>query len=310
MIRCPPKCKLDFASGGFRGALLDQFLQRVERMLVVEANVESRARFTRDQVDGLVADIDRGEFEMRARKLGAALIERLALQRRDQCCQSTNWIVGALRIGDVTLLARDDQVAVERTAPANFDGVAEFILIAWLAQDAVIKALAVLSRPFQKLGRAIDRDAFLVAGDQKRNRAFWLAAMMVQVVENSRDRASNATLHVDRPAAIQLAVRHLARKWRMLPGFFVARRRHVGIAGKYKLRLFCAYAGVEIFDVFGAGLAERHAMHGETCGFQNALEKRERAAFRRRDPRAAQQIAGNGDRIGSNSRCAPSPTTN
>ncbi len=162
----------------------------------------------------------------------------------------------------------------------------------------MVEFFAVLGRPFQKFWCAIDRDAFLVTGNQKRDRAFWLAAMMVEMVEDGRNRAGDAALHVDRSAAVQLAVRHLAGKWRMLPRFLVAWRDHVGVARKHKIRLRGTNAGVQVLDVLCAGLAKRHAMHRETRGFQHAREKRECATFRRRDRGAAQQIAGNYNGIG------------
>ena len=82
--RLPLQRKFYFAAGRLGRALLDQFLQRVERVLVVEANVETRARLAGNEIDGLVADIDRGEFQMRGRELRAAGVERLGLQRGDQ----------------------------------------------------------------------------------------------------------------------------------------------------------------------------------------------------------------------------------
>jgi hypothetical protein len=162
---------------GFRGALFDQLFQRIERVLVVEADVKACAGFAGDQIDGLVADIDRREFKMRRCELCAALVKRLALQRCDKRNEAANRIFGALRIGDVPLFAADNQMAVERTATAHLDGIAHRLLIARLAQDAVIEFLAALGGPFQQLGRAIDRDAFFVAGNQKRDRALRLAAI-------------------------------------------------------------------------------------------------------------------------------------
>ena len=61
-----------------RHALLDQRPQRLLGVAVVEADVEFRAGLRRDDIAGGVADIDRGEFEVRCLELGAALIERLA----------------------------------------------------------------------------------------------------------------------------------------------------------------------------------------------------------------------------------------
>ena len=65
-----------------------------------------------------------------------------------------------------------DQRAVLRAAPADLDGVAQRFAVARLAQNAVIELFAVLRRPVEQLGRAVDGDALLVAGDQERDRAF------------------------------------------------------------------------------------------------------------------------------------------
>src|SRR5674476_1017514 len=98
----------------------------------------------------------------------------------------------------MALPAGHDQVAVERAAAADLDGVAEFRDIARLAQNAVVKFFAALGRPLQELGRAVDRDAFLVAGDQERERAFRLAVMVAEIIEHGGQRAGDAALHIDR----------------------------------------------------------------------------------------------------------------
>ena len=91
---------------------------------IVVADVETRACFAGNEIDGRIADIDRREFEIRRRELLAALVER-RLQRGDQRDQPADRIVGAIGIGDVALAAGDDQRAVERAAPSGLDGVAE-----------------------------------------------------------------------------------------------------------------------------------------------------------------------------------------
>ena len=57
--------------------------------------------------------------------LRAARLERLVHQRAHQLDQAAHRIVGAVRIGDVALLAGDDQHAVLRAAAAELDGVAQ-----------------------------------------------------------------------------------------------------------------------------------------------------------------------------------------
>ena len=87
-------------------------------------------------------------------------------------------------------------------------------------------------------------------------------------------------------------------KGRMLPGRFVARRHHVGVAGQHEIGLGGADAGVKIFNVVRAWLREGHAVHGEARRLQGRLQKRQRAAFRRRHRRTAHEIAGKGYGIG------------
>ena len=67
----------------------------------------------------------------------------------------------------MALAAGDDQGAVERAAPADLDGVAETLVAAGLADNAVVECLAARGRPLQQLDRAVDRNTLLVAGDQK-----------------------------------------------------------------------------------------------------------------------------------------------
>src|SRR5262245_50988876 len=135
-------------------------------MVVVKTDIETRPRLAGNQVDSLVADVDRSELQMRRSELRGALVKRLGLKSRDQRHQSADWIVGTLRIGDMALCPGDDQVPVERATATNLDRIAQRLLIAWLSQDAVVESFAAFDCPFQELRRAIDRDAFLVARDQ------------------------------------------------------------------------------------------------------------------------------------------------
>src|SRR6185312_4436820 len=145
------------------------------------------------------------------------MVERFGLDRLDQLHQPADRVFRALRISNMALLAGDDQMAIERAAPADLDGVAKFFLIAWLAEDAVVESLAALGGPGEKLRGAVDRDALLVAGDQERDRAFGLAAVGGEVIERSGDRAGDAAFHVHRPAPEQFGVVGFARERRMLP---------------------------------------------------------------------------------------------
>src|SRR5664279_2161568 len=111
--------EFDLAARRFRRARFEQRLERVQTMAIVEPNIETRPRLAGNEIDGLVADIDRGEFEVRRLERRATLVERLRLQRADQRDDVAHRIVGALRIGDMAGLAGDDQRAVERAAATD-----------------------------------------------------------------------------------------------------------------------------------------------------------------------------------------------
>ena len=283
---------------GLRGARLDQLAQFLARAGVVEADVEARARLGGDQVHGLVADVDRGELEVRCAEMRGAAVDRLGVDRDHQRRDVAHRVVGELRIGDVALRAGHDQRAVLRAAPADLHHVAELLRVGRLAQNGVIEFLAALRRPFQKLHGAVDRDAFLVAGDEERDRALRLAAVGCEIVERRCDLARDRALHVDRAAAVEHVARDLARERRMRPLRLIARRHHVGVAGQHQMRRRGADARVEILDRVGAGLLEGDAMHREARALEHRLDDGERAALRRRHRGAADQIACEGDRIG------------
>src|ERR1044072_4436577 len=101
------------------------------------------------------------------------------------------------------LSARHREDAVERAAPADLDRVAELAHVRWLAQDAMVEFLPARGGPGHELHGAIGRGTCFVTGDQKRVRAFRLAAMCCQVIERGGDRAGDAALHVDGAAAVK-----------------------------------------------------------------------------------------------------------
>src|SRR4029078_3154748 len=114
------------------------------------------------------------------------------LQRGNERHQSADRIVRALRIGNVALLSRHNEMAIEGSAAADLDRVPARVLIAGLTQDAVVEFLAAFGHPFQELWRSIDRNACLIAGDEEGKRALWLAVVSGEVVEDRRDDASDA----------------------------------------------------------------------------------------------------------------------
>ena len=85
--------------------------------------------------------------------------------------QHVHRVLRQLRIGDMTLHALHGQPAAERTAPSDLDGVADALLAGRLAHDAPVDPLAALPEHLDHALGAIDRGAFLVAGDQERDGA-------------------------------------------------------------------------------------------------------------------------------------------
>src|SRR6185437_8735523 len=180
---------------------------------------------------------------------------------------------------------------------ADLDAVAEHLDIAGLAEYAMVELVAALGHPFEQLDGAVDRDVFLVAGDQKRDRALRLATVRRQIFQHRGDAAGDAALHVHGAAAIEQAVLDLARERAMAPRRLIAGGHYVGVPGKADMRRGRADPGIEVVDVGGAGLAEGDAMDLEAGRFQDIFEDSERAGIGRGDRGAAQQFAGNGKRI-------------
>src|SRR5215510_13246666 len=191
------------ASGRRGGAALDQGLQRITRMVIVEADVEARAHLGRDHVDGAIAHIDRSELEVGRVEMRAALVERLVHERAHDAHDAADRVVGTVRIGDMALLAVGRERAVERAAPPDLYDVAQRLRAGRLAENAVVEGLAALGRPVEQLDRAVDRDVLLVAGDEEGDRARKLATDAGEIIERRRHEAGDAALHVDGAAAEQ-----------------------------------------------------------------------------------------------------------
>jgi hypothetical protein len=152
-------------------------------------------------------------------------------------------------------------------------------------------------RPFEKLDGAVESDTFLIAGDQKGNRALGPAGRR-KIVERGRKLARDGAFHVGGAAAIQQTARDVGAKRRVRPGCFVAGRHHVGVAREHEMRAPASDAGVEILDIGRAGLAESDAIHREAGARQHARQIGQRAALGRRHRGAADEVARDRDGVG------------
>src|SRR5207237_9669655 len=100
-----------------------------------------------------------------------------------------------LGMGGMALAPRDNERAVERAGPANFYRVPKGLRARWFADDAMIETLAFLVSPAQEFFGAVDRRAFLVAGDEKPNRALGQPSLRNKGA-GSGGEGGNPTLHV------------------------------------------------------------------------------------------------------------------
>src|SRR6266702_55037 len=117
------------------------------------------------------------------------------------------------------------------------------------------------------------------------------------MLQHRGDRAGDATLHVDRAAAVQKTVLHFARERTDAPGALVAGRHHVGVAGEGDVRAVSADPRIEIVDVGSACFRERHAVTSEAGCDKRFFEHAQRAGVGRCYRGAADEVAGNGQGI-------------
>ena len=178
----------------------------------------------------------------------AAVIERGVVEPGEDLDEALDRVVGKMRIGDMALHAGHLQPAVQAAAPPDLDGLAEPRGIGRLAHQAMVEALALLRHPFEHLAGAVDGGAFLVAGDEKADRAVDLPPARLDIIERRRDEAGDRSLHVGGASSIEHAAEDVCGEGRMPPELRVARRHHVGMAGEAKMRRSFAHSRVEILD--------------------------------------------------------------
>ena len=137
----------------------------------VEADIEDEPHLARNDVRRRIADVDADDLEIRGIEVFCAMIERRRQEGGQYRRQRPDRIIRDVGIADVALAAVEDETAGQRAAPAVLDRVAERLDAGRLADDAMVEPLAPGERPVEKLDCAVDRRAFLVAGDKEADRA-------------------------------------------------------------------------------------------------------------------------------------------
>ena len=130
----------------------------------------------------------------------------------------------------MALAAVDCEPSIQRAAPAVLDRVAERADACRLADDAMVEKLTPRQRPVEELDRAVDRRAFLVAGDEKAERSG--KRPLGDEAQGGGHSGGDAAFHVARAAAPELAVGDLGRERIEPPAFNIAGRHDVGVAGE------------------------------------------------------------------------------
>ena len=119
--------------------------------------------------------------------------------------------------------------------------------------------------------------------------------MLAQKVARGDGEGGDGALHIRSAASPEALDLDLAGERIVAPAREIARRHDIGVAGEDEMRRAVADLGEEIVHVGRAGLGENLAHAGEARGRQKALQHVERARVGRRDRRAADEIAGEGD---------------
>jgi hypothetical protein len=158
----------------------------------------------------------------------------------------------------MALYAAHDEPGRERAAPAILHGVRERVDGARLADDAVVDAFAALLELLDDAHGPVDGRAFLIGGEEKRDRARMLRALGDERFRGDDERGDGG-LHVRRAAPVELAVTDRGHEGIGMPFGQRPGRHHIGVAGEADDGLRGTAARPEILHG-----AERHRLAAES----------------------------------------------
>ena len=190
-----------------------------------------------------------------------------AREFRQRRGQHVHRVLRQLRIGHVALHALHGEAAAVGTAAADLDRVADALLAGGLAHDAPVDARAARLEFLDHALGAVDRWAFLVAGDQEGNGARVLRVLGHEGLGGGQH-GGEAALHVCRAAPVQPAVLHGGLEGLGAPFLQRAGGDHIGMAGEAQHRAAAAAGGPEILDTAEAHLLDREAGRCEAVPHQ------------------------------------------
>ena len=162
----------DAVAGGGLAASRSISASRLAVSGVVEADVEARARLGGNDVDGRVADVDRGDLEVRGVEMRGAGVERRRRSGRSSSATSAaHRVVGEVRIGDVALHAVRSACPVSEPRRPILIMSPSGVGLVGSPTRQWSKRSPRSRRPVEQLHGAVDGRAFLVAGDEEGDRA-------------------------------------------------------------------------------------------------------------------------------------------
>ena len=153
----------------------------------------------------------------------------------------------------------------------------------------MIHPLALLLHPAKHLTCAVNGGPFLIAGDEKTDRAVELATARLNVVERGGDEASDRPLHVGGAPTVQHSAKQVGGKWRMPPELRVSDRHNVRMSCEAEMRRAVADPRIEILDRLSAALAEGELLAGEARRFERLHQHLDGAGIARRHALAPDQ---------------------
>src|ERR1017187_8645811 len=174
-------------------------------------------------------------------------------------------VLAQLRIGDMTLHAVHRQAPRQRAAATDLDGIADAVLAGGLTDDAPVDALAALAQRFDHTLGAVDRRAFLVAGNQKGECATVVGIRSDEILGGG-DHGRESAFHVRGPAAVEQTVADRGLERIRVPFFERSGRNHVRMSGETQHRAGMAVSRPEIVDVAVAQLLDPKADARQSAG--------------------------------------------
>ncbi len=229
----------------------------------------------------------------RREKLGA-FIELDVDERVEQTDQARTRIVGAFRIGGMTLNAFDGDRALEAAAPTDTHRLAHGTRIAGFADQCNIGHLIVFTQPLHDLDGAVDGVTFFITRDQKADRAF--RALLIKEARDGRDESGVAAFHISSTAAVKNTVFDGRRKRREFPRRLIAGRHDIGVTEITDMRTFGAEAGEDIVNRHTTFI-KAQAVNFKTERDQRIGDHVKRTVIRRGDAAAPDEGLGEGDGI-------------